>query len=72
MPGRPASGGHTYVPPAVLAAIGVIADNNLALSIGIIWVGHIGMDRLVGFGLKYPDSFGHTHLGWKGRAGRAG
>ena len=56
----------------MLAAIGVIADSNLALSIGIIWFGHIGMDRLVAFGLKYPDSFGHTHLGWKGRAGRAG
>jgi hypothetical protein len=39
-------------------------------SVAIIWFGHIGMDRLVGFGLKYPDSFQHTHLGWKGRRDR--
>jgi hypothetical protein len=58
---------HTYLPPALLGAIGVIADNSLMWSIAIIWFGHIGMDRLVGYGLKYPDSFHHTHLGWKGR-----
>ena len=61
---------HTYLPPAVLGAVGILADNSLMWSIAIIWFGHIGMDRLVGFGLKYPDSFQHTHLGWKGRRDR--
>jgi len=30
---------------------------------GIILYGHASMDRLMGYGLKYPDSFKHTHLG---------
>ena len=31
---------------------------------GIIIFGHSSMDRIVGYGLKYKDSFHHTHLGW--------
>ena len=34
---------------------------------GIILFGHSAMDRLLGYGLKYPDDFKHTHLGWIGR-----
>jgi hypothetical protein len=34
-----------------------------ALAIGAIWVAHIGMDRMLGYGLKYGDDFTHTHLG---------
>jgi hypothetical protein len=30
--------------------------------LGLVWLGHIGMDRLLIFGLKYPDHFQHTHL----------
>jgi hypothetical protein len=29
---------------------------------GLIMIAHISMDRALGFGLKYPDDFGHTHL----------
>lgn len=38
---------------------------------GIILFGHASMDRMLGFGLKYPDSFHHTHLGWIGRVGKS-
>lgn len=31
---------------------------------GIILFGHCAMDRMFGFGLKFADSFHHTHLGW--------
>lgn len=31
---------------------------------GIILFGHSSMDRVFGYGLKYFDSFKHTHLGW--------
>jgi hypothetical protein len=31
---------------------------------GIILFGHCAMDRIFGYGLKYGDSFHHTHLGW--------
>ncbi|WP_266366967.1 DUF4260 domain-containing protein [Tellurirhabdus rosea] len=30
---------------------------------GILLYGHASMDRLMGYGLKYPDNFKHTHLG---------
>ena len=34
---------------------------------GAVLVGHSGMDRLAGYGLKYPTAFGDTHLGRIGR-----
>ena len=34
---------------------------------GIVLFGHSAMDRLLGYGLKYPDDFKHTHLGWIGK-----
>jgi hypothetical protein len=34
---------------------------------GAILVAHTGMDRLLGYGLKYPTSFQETHLGRIGR-----
>jgi hypothetical protein len=33
----------------------------------LIWIAHIGLDRAVGYGLKYGSGFGHTHLGLMGR-----
>ncbi len=33
------------------------------LGVGLIWLGHVGFDRLVGYRLKYPDPFQHTPLG---------
>ncbi len=30
--------------------------------ISVIWIAHISMDRLLGFGLKYPGSFKFTHF----------
>jgi hypothetical protein len=30
---------------------------------GVILFGHSSMDRIFGYGLKYSDSFQHTHLG---------
>lgn len=53
---------HTYVLPAVLAAIGLIGGQPLLLNISLIWFAHIGADRLLGYGLKYPTAFKDTHL----------
>jgi hypothetical protein len=58
---------HTYVPPVALGAIGVIAGADLAMQLALIWITHIGVDRAIGYGLKYPTSFKETHLqraGW--------
>jgi hypothetical protein len=37
------------------------------LMAGIILIGHVGMDRTFGYGLKHPTGFGDTHLGRIGR-----
>lgn len=37
---------------------------------GSILIAHVGMDRLFGYGLKLPTSFGETHLGRIGKARR--
>ena len=38
-------------------------DSPLTLSIAMIWLAHIGIDRALGYGLKYSAGFGFTHLG---------
>ncbi|MFT3886498.1 MAG: DUF4260 domain-containing protein [Flavobacteriales bacterium] len=34
---------------------------------GLILYGHASMDRILGYGLKFGDSFQHTHLDWIGK-----
>ena len=53
---------HSYFLPACLLATGLLMSHTLILSIGIIWFAHIGLDRMLGYGLKFPDAFKHTHL----------
>jgi hypothetical protein len=58
---------HRYVPPVVLGAVGVITGADVAVQLALIWITHIGVDRTIGYGLKYPTSFKETHLqrvGW--------
>ena len=55
--------GHTYLLPACLALYGMHTHRPLVIGIGLIWLAHIGMDRVLGYGLKYSDDFKHTHLG---------
>ena len=35
---------------------------------GLVILGHSSLDRALGYGLKYSDSFQHSHLGMIGRA----
>lgn len=53
---------HTYAIPVALALVGVFADADLALQIALVWAAHIGVDRAIGYGLKYPTDFRDTHL----------
>lgn len=57
---------HTYLGPAVLAATGWLAGVSL-LPAALIWTAHIGFDRMLGYGLKYPTEFTDTHVGRIGR-----
>ena len=59
--------GHTWLLPGILAAAGVIGSSQVIASVAIIWFGHIGGDRLLGYGLKLPIAFQDTHLGRIGR-----
>jgi hypothetical protein len=58
---------HSYIGAAFLALIGLIADIRICVAISLIWAAHIGFDRLLGYGLKYPTAFADTHLGRIGR-----
>jgi hypothetical protein len=60
---------HTYLLPGVLALLGWLLHANTLLPVALIWVNHIGVDRLLGYGLKYSDGFGFTHLGRLGKRG---
>lgn len=53
---------HSYTLPLALGALGFWADVRLALLIALVWAGHIGADRLVGYGLKFESGFRETHL----------
>ena len=53
---------HTYLLPAVLVAAGLLSTSTLLLALGVIWFAHIGMDRAVGYGLKYSSGFRDTHF----------
>ncbi|WP_175614781.1 DUF4260 domain-containing protein [Piscibacillus halophilus] len=53
---------HTYIAPAILLLGGIILSVSSILAIALIWIAHIGMDRTVGYGLKYPTGFKDTHL----------
>ncbi|MEM7625126.1 MAG: DUF4260 domain-containing protein [Planctomycetota bacterium] len=54
--------GHVYVWPVVLIGVGWYTAGPYITEIGLIWTAHIAFDRALGFGLKYPDRFRHTHL----------
>jgi hypothetical protein len=58
---------HTYTAPLMFAALGVLTGDSLVISLALIWTSHIGLDRMLGYGLKLPTSFRDTHLGTIGR-----
>lgn len=62
---------HSYMAPMALMTLGFGFAAPLTLSIAMIWLGHIGFDRALGYGLKYSAGFGFTHLGRIGRPGKA-
>ncbi len=53
---------HTYLLPGALLAAGFALNTPLLTQIGVIWLAHIGLDRTLGYGLKYPTEFKDTHL----------
>jgi hypothetical protein len=58
---------HTYALALPLALVGFWFAWPIVAAIGLIWIAHIGIDRMFGYGLKYATGFGDTHLGRIGR-----
>jgi hypothetical protein len=58
---------HTTTLPIVLALAALLLHTAGPLPYALIWLNHIGVDRLLGYGLKYPAGFGWTHLRSQGQ-----
>jgi len=61
---------HTSPLPALLVGLGWWQHRPLLGALGLVWLAHLAVDRLAGYGLKYDDDFHHTHLGRLGPPGR--
>ncbi|MEW5769453.1 MAG: DUF4260 domain-containing protein [Pseudomonadota bacterium] len=59
---------HSYLGAMACLMAGFGLPAPMLLSAGIIWFAHIGFDRALGYGLKYAEGFGFTHLGRIGRS----
>ncbi len=53
---------HSYILPIALVAAALLFSRSVLIPYALIWFHHIGLDRLLGYGLKYPYSFTQTHL----------
>jgi hypothetical protein len=53
---------------AIAILLGLLLKNNSICQVGLIFMAHSCFDRVAGYGLKYFDSFDHTHLGWIGKS----
>lgn len=71
---------HSYIGPSIvlawLAGIALLgwggdsAPTTFLIVLGSAWIFHVAVDRALGYGLKHPDAFQHTHLGWIGKRPR--
>jgi hypothetical protein len=59
---------HTYSLPAALGGVAWLSGTTWLISVALIWIAHIGIDRVLGYGLRYPALENATHLGWVGKA----
>ena len=57
---------HKAVSLGLITLGGLLSVPEISLA-GAVLLGHSSLDRVMGYGLKYSDSFKHTHLGEIGR-----
>ncbi len=58
---------HIYLGPLALFAVSAALTAPAGIAAALIWSAHIGVDRALGFDLKYGGGFTLTHLGRIGR-----
>lgn len=54
---------HSLLSALSLLVCGALLSLPALVAAGLIWTGHIGFDRAMGYGLKYSRGFKFTHLG---------
>jgi hypothetical protein len=57
---------HSFAGPLAATLTLLLLDEQLSLT--LIWFAHIGFDRALGYGLKYPSAFHNTHMGPIGKS----
>ncbi|WP_345949683.1 DUF4260 domain-containing protein [Mucilaginibacter sp. PAMB04274] len=57
---------HRGVALALLAT-GFLMHLDIFITGGLLLVAHSSFDRMLGYGLKFPDDFKHTSSGWIGK-----
>lgn len=55
---------HHKAVAGIVTMLGVLQGNDYMLFAGLILFAHSSFDRVLGFGLKYPDNFKHTNIGY--------
>ncbi len=58
---------HSYISPILMCFAYFISDIEVLKLVGVVWLAHIGFDRMLGYGLKYSKGFSYTHLGVVGK-----
>ena len=58
---------HTTALPFLLLIGLYVAGSENFMLYPLIWLAHIGFDRMLGYGLKLPSGFHDTHLGRIGK-----
>ena len=58
---------HSYMAPVARMTAGFVIAKPLVLSLAMIWLAHIGIDRALGYGLKYAGGFDSHIWGGSGR-----
>ena len=54
---------HVAALPAALLAGSWYVGWSLGIGLALVWLAHVGVDRAVGYGLKYAEApFAETHL----------
>ena len=61
---------HNWALGLAVLGLGFLAAQSWLVIAGAILIAHVGMDRVLGYGLKLPTSFQETHLGLIGKARR--
>ena len=59
---------HSTIGPIIVGVYGLAFGPTVVFAIAVIWAAHIGFDRILGYGLKYPSAFQDTHLGRIGKS----